>query len=97
MWRMVVPGTIAVLLHAAGLALVVVAWRDPRPVPGAPPVSERARRAGPPAGVSLARALSKLGSARAATPSGGCSRDASRWTGASSPTPRAAWTSTARA
>jgi hypothetical protein len=29
MWRMVVPGTIAVLLHAAGLALVVVAWRDP--------------------------------------------------------------------
>jgi hypothetical protein len=29
MWRMVVPGTVAVVLHAAGLALVVVAWRDP--------------------------------------------------------------------
>jgi hypothetical protein len=33
MWRLVVPGTVAIVLHAAGLALLVVAWRDPGLLP----------------------------------------------------------------
>jgi hypothetical protein len=33
MWRLVVPGTVAVVLHAAGLALLVAAWRDPGLLP----------------------------------------------------------------
>jgi hypothetical protein len=34
MWRMEALGTVAVLLHAAGAALVVLAWRDREFMPG---------------------------------------------------------------
>lgn len=29
MWQLAAPGTVAVVLHAAGAALLVAAWRDP--------------------------------------------------------------------
>lgn len=37
MWRGVVPGTVALVLHGAGLALLLVAWRDPSFLPAARP------------------------------------------------------------